>query len=196
MPAKTTRIKAPVILTREEFEILVERVAIHTTRLRQAEANRDEEIQRVQAGWGREISKLGDYIKADVTLCEKYAEEHRAELLPGKAKSNETALARYGFRLGNRTVALLNRKCSWEAAVKLLKAFGYLCCLRTVEEVNKEAVLANTDDQGFIGLPASDEKKGRTNVSALGNIGLKINQSETFYIEPKIDGAVQVKAAS
>lgn len=98
---KSKRIKAQP-LTREEFELLLERIAIKTTDLRTLETSRDQAIQAVQAAYAPRIDSCEALIKADVALCEKYAEEHRDELLPGKAKSAETGLVRFGFRMGNR----------------------------------------------------------------------------------------------
>lgn len=190
---KSKRLKAVGPLTREEFEIVIERVAIHTTKLRALEAQRDQAIQAVQQAFALRLTAHESIIKADVALCEKFAEEHRAELITGKAKSNETPLARYGFRTGNRTVALLNKKCSWEVAVKLLKTFDHLECVRVVEEVNKDAVLAGTDEKGLLGVGTGDQ---RENVIDLATIGLKIKQAETFFIEPKVDGADLVKGGA
>ncbi len=190
---KSTRIKAPAILNRAAFELAVDTIAKATTRLRLLEAARDAEVQKAQARHAEEIAELQQQIDLAASMAEKFADEHRAELIPGKAKSNETPLARYGFRLGNRTVALLNRKtCSWEAAIKLLKTFGLATCVRVVEEVNKDAILAKCVD-GVITSIEDDGKK--TVVARLDTIGLKINQAETFFIEPKVEGADQVKVA-
>lgn len=187
---KTARIKAPTIANRAAFDLVVDGIAKATTSLRALEARRDAQIQKIQEAHAPDIAELEQEIDLAASMAEKYADEHRAELIPGKVKSAETPLARFGYRLGNRTVALLNRKCSWEAALKLLKAFGYHTCVRQAEEVNKEQVLATTDELGFIGI---ESDIGRINITALANIGLKINQSESFFIEPKVEGAEQVK---
>lgn len=184
---KSKRIKAQP-LTREEFDLLLERIAINTTELRRTEAERDRAIQQIQTNFAGDIARIEGFIKADAALCEKYAEAHRAELLPGKAKSAETGLVRFGFRTGNRTVALLNKACSWEAAVKLLRVFKLRDCIRVILEVNKEKILELTNDEGVIG-----EGKAAMHVSVLG---LKIKQAETFFIKPKVDGAETVKGGA
>lgn len=190
----TKRIKAPALLNRAAFDLTVDTIARATTKLRKLEAARDDAIQKTQAAHAGAIAELEEQIALAAGLCEKYAEDHRDELLPGKAKSAETPLARYGFRLGNRTVALLNRKCSWEAAVKILKGLKFLDCVRTVEEVNKETILARTDATGQLITSAELPHQQKPVQMPLATVGLKINQAETFYIEPKVDGADSVKA--
>ncbi len=196
MTTKNKRIKAPALTTRIEFDIHVGSIATMTTELRAMEAERDADIQLAQQTNAIEIGELQEIINAKASLCEKYADEHRAELLPGKIKSAETPLARFGFRLGNRTVALLKKGCSWDAAVIILKSLKLAGTVRTVEEVNKETILARTNDDGQ--LATSDEELAKGEKAArmpLSTIGLKINQSESFFIEPKVEGAETVKVA-
>lgn len=190
---KTTRIKAPAILNRAAFDLTVDTIARATTRLRKLEAARDARVQEAQKTNADEIADVEQQIELAASMCEKYAEAHRDELLPSKAKSAETALARFGFRLGNRTVALLNRKCSWDAAVKLLKAFKIGDAVRVAEEVDKEFILRNAPAPEVTGtaLTTLYHAGGEIPLEALG---LKINQSETFFIEPKVEGADTVKA--
>lgn len=177
---KPKRIKAPVLLTRDEFEIIIDRIATCTTALRKQEADRDDDIQRVQAAYAREIGRLTDYIAADAALCEKYAEAHRDELLPGKAKSAETPLARYGFRTGMPQLKLKS-KVTWEKVVEVLQDEKRILWLRTKVEAAKDAILAACQAR-----PETAEIADR--------IGIRVVQDETFYIEPKVDGADQVKA--
>lgn len=176
---QTKRIKAPVILTREEFEIVVDRVAIHTTRLRELEAARDDAIQQVQTAFAADVTRHKQYIEADCTLCEKFAEEHRAELLPGKAKSAETPLSRYGFRTGMPQLKLRARM-TWDQVVVILQEQKRAMWLRTKIEAAKDVILA-----------ACQARPETAEIAA--GIGMRVVQDETFYIEPKVDGAETVK---
>lgn len=193
---KNTRIKAPVLATRAEFEAHVDQIARLTTELRALEVARDHAVEQILEETAAPISDLQEQIKAKVALCEKYAEANRAELLPGKAKSAETPLARFGFRLGNRTVALLNRKITWTEILGVLKARNYRSLIRITEEVNKEAVLAGTDEHGTLRAVRDVEGHKVPTSTALVSLGLKINQVESFYIEPKVAGAETVKAGA
>lgn len=193
---KNNRIKAPAIADRLAFESTIDEIAALTVDLRACQAARDARVIIAQATHADEIAQIEEKIKAKAALCEKFAEEHRDELLAGKAKSAETPLARYGFRLGNRTVALLNRKITWDEIIGVLKARRYLGLIRTVEEVDKEAVLRATDEFGTLRAHRNVEGHNVPTSTALVSLGLKIKQTETFYIEPKVDGAETVKPAT
>lgn len=194
MPNKTKRIKAASLTNRIDFEITIERIACATTQLREVEALLAEHVQRAQDRHATAIRDLKEEIQLKAALCEKYAEEHRSELLPDKdVKSAETVFARYGFRLGNRTVVLI-KKNSWENAVQMFKEHQILDIVRISEEVNKEAILAKTDSGGVVTLRVADE-----DVEFLFNLadfGLKIAQKETFFIEPKVEGAESIRASA
>ena len=176
---KSPRVKSTGLATKLDFEIAIDRVAYATTELRAAEAERDAAVQAAQATHAERISELQDEIKAKAALCEKFADEHRADLLPGKAKSNETPFARYGFRDGNPTLKLLNKKCSWDSVVAGLKLLGLKKFIRTFEEPDKDGI-----------------KTAQLTQDKMDMLGLRIAQSETFYIEPKVDGAEPVKGGA
>jgi phage host-nuclease inhibitor protein Gam len=110
---KPTRIKATGLTNRLDFETTIDRIAYAQTELRTLEAERDHAVLVAQATHALQIEDLIAEIEAKAALCEKFAEAHRAELLPGTAKSNETPLSRYGFRKGNRTLKTLS-KWTWE----------------------------------------------------------------------------------
>ena len=191
----STRIKATGLSNRIDFETTIDRISYIQTELRELEAERDARVQAAQTTHAELIAELQAEIKAKAILAEKYAEENRAELLPSKAKSSETPLSRYGFRLGNRSVILLKKGCSWDAAVIILKSLKFIDCVRTVEEVNKETILARTDEHGLLATSATELAKGENGARMpLSTIGLKIKQDETFYIEPKVEGGDTVKA--
>ena len=169
----STRIKATGLSNRIDFETTIDRISYIQTELRELEAERDARVQAAQTTHAELI----------------------AELLPSKPKSSETPLSLYGFRLGNRSVILLKKGCSWDAAVIILKSLKFIDCVRTVEEVNKETILARTDEHGLLATSATELAKGENGARMpLSTIGLKIKQDETFYIEPKVEGGDTVKA--
>lgn len=192
MPKKTKRIKVAGLINRIDFEITIERIACATTQLREVEAELAADIQLAQEVHAAAIAELREEIQAKAALCEKYAEDHRDELLPEKdVKSAETVFARYGFRLGNRTVVLLNKRYTWEDVIETLKEYQVLDVIRTSFEVNKEAILAKTDSGGVVSLRVEDSED--TLLFELADFGMKIAQKETFFIEPKVDGAETIK---
>lgn len=62
-----------------------------------------------------------------------------------------------------------------------------------VEEIDKEAVLRATDDDDGL-LAFYDELTDGMVQIPITDLGMKIKQAETFFIEPKVDGAETVKA--
>lgn len=161
------RIKAKSFTTREQFDAAVDLIATLQVSLRSAEAERDAEIQAVRDDHAEVIDDLKARLEAQAVLAEKYAEEHRGELLPAGRKSAETALATFGWRTGNPTLVLASKKWSWEAVLTAVKELFPGRFVRTVEEVDKEAI------------------KTQLGPDQLPLVGVKISQKEPFFIEAK-----------
>jgi phage host-nuclease inhibitor protein Gam len=176
-----TRIKPATFTLREEFERAIDEIAKLETAKRALAAARDAAVQAVQEEHGPDIQNAADQIEGLTLLCEKYALTHRDELLSGDRKSAETPLAVFGFRLGNVTLKLLNRKWTWEQVVEALKSAPTLRrYVRVKEEVDKDGIKANPD---------LDDAR-------LAGLGLRLEQTETFFIEPKAEGSGKVEVAS
>ncbi|HZZ20291.1 MAG TPA: host-nuclease inhibitor Gam family protein [Opitutaceae bacterium] len=162
-----TRIKATVLKSRAEFDQVVDRLASATVDLRKLEAKRDERIQEVREKHEPDIAVLKVEIDAMALNLEKFAAANRDELMPGRIKSGETSLARFGFRFGNPTLKLLNKSWSWEKVVAELKARLLTGYVRTTEEADKEGLRIHLTPEQLAG------------------VGCRVTQSETFYVEPK-----------
>lgn len=181
MTTNTKRIKAPAILNRAAFELTVDTIARATTELRYLEAERDKLIQDAQAKYADWIATKEAEIALAVSMAEKYADEHRAELIPGKAKSNETPLARYGFRTSTPALKTLSG-WTWEKVTAELQKYSFRKWLRVKTEPAKDLMLA------------AHQRRPERIAAVLKNVGVRVVQAETFFIEPKVDGADQVKA--
>lgn len=173
------RLKATTFATRAEFEAAVNKIAELEVQFRKLTAKRDARIQEVQDYFAPDEARLQEELKGLLATTEKYADEHRDELFSKEKKSAETPLAVFGYRYGNPTVSLLNRRWTWDQIVKVLKLSRFKNLLREVHEVDKDAV-----------------KSAKLSEDDLAAVGMKITQSETFYIEPKLDGADAVRAPS
>ena len=68
---------------------------------------------------------------------------------------------------------MLNRKWTWATVLEHLKGLGRY--VRTVEEVDKESIKAAKMSDG-----------------ELAGMGLRLDQKERFYIEPKADEGERV----
>lgn len=173
-----TRLKAPSLSTRLEFERAIDDLARTTVALRHLEAKRDHQLQKIRADWEPDVQEAKGRVDALMMLVEKYAEEHRDEILPTKVKSAETPLAWYGFRLGQPTLKLLNRSWTWEKVITAIKdtMANVAVYVRTREEPDKDALKQ---------LPAEQ----------LASIGCRVDQAETFFVEPKEQPTELAKAS-
>ena len=163
------RVKTETFGSREEFDAAVDQVARKEVVRRELEAQRDYLIQDIQQKRNPAIDALKADIDALVGKAEAYAKENREGLLPTGRQSGETPLANFGFRWGNKTLVLLSNRWSWEAVIDSLRKAGLSGFIRTKEEVAKDA--------------AKDE----LSEPVLAQHGMRIRQSETFWVEPKTD---------
>jgi phage host-nuclease inhibitor protein Gam len=172
MPA---RLKATATIdTRAQFDACVDDICRLQLDREAIVTQRDKELARILEHHNPTIERISEDISAKLLLCEKYATSHRDTLF-GKLKSAASALAIFGFRTGNPTLKLLNRKWKWNDVVAALKSTGRYEFVRTKEEPDKD---------GLKKLPESD----------LASVGLRIDQEETFYIEPKREDPDRITA--
>jgi phage host-nuclease inhibitor protein Gam len=182
------KIKIPKLKTREEFLAYVDSAARITVEVRSMEAARDRRIQQIQDEYAGALDAQKSQLTAIVAQAEKFAEEHQCELMLGKARSAETALARYGFRTGMPQLKTL-AKWTWEKALGSLLERRLYVFVRTNREIDKAAILAASAN----GLADVDNPLSRT---PLADIGLRVVQQESFYIDPKVDGAEHLKSGA
>lgn len=164
-----TRVKAVAFATKEEFESACDEIARLDVQRRGAESARDEELNAVMEKHNPAIIILRQQQDALVQKADSYAAANRDELLPAKRQSGETKLALFGFRWGNKTLALLSNRWTWDSVIASLKAAGLEGFIRVKTEVDKDAV------------------KDQLAESILAQHGMRIKQSETFWVEPKTD---------
>jgi len=165
----TKRVKSTAFETRSEFIQALDDVAAMSVELRKLEADRDEKIQAVQELFNDDILDVKKRVKGLAAQAEKYALSHRAELLPSGKKGGETSLALFGFRTGNPTLVLLNKKWSWETVVNALKDSAFA-----------EFVITKC-------VPDKDGLKAKLTDAELATIGCRVDQDENFWIEPKLE---------
>lgn len=165
--SKSNRIKANAITSRAEFDSAVDQIARLSVELRLAEASRDEAIQTLTDLHSKGIGEITTKLNALASSAEVYATANRKDLLPATAKSVETPLATYGFRLGQPTLALISRKFTWAEVLTSLKARGLRRFIRTKYEVDKDTL------------------KAKAPAGLLKDLGCQIVQEETFFVEPK-----------
>lgn len=169
----TKRIKAiSEIRDREEFDRVIDNIVIMQLSKERLELRRDQKILEVRQSYDGGINDIAEKMQMDVIRAEKFAEEHREDILPGKKKSADTKLAFFGFRTGNPTLVLLNRKWTWQKVVDFLEK--------------------QVDWKKFLVIKASVDKdamKAQLTPEQLATCGTRIEQKETFFVDPKRDPA-------
>ncbi len=170
----SNRIKAiSEIRSRDEFERVIDNTVTMQIAKERIELRRDAKILAIRQEFDGEINDLSEKMQVNVIRAEKFAAEHREELLPGKKKSADTKFAFFGFRTGNPTLVLLNRKWSWKQVIAAIKELGgpWLKFLVTKESIDKDAMkLCLTEGELF-------------------TVGTRIEQKEVFFVDPKRDPA-------
>jgi len=159
------------IETRQQFEALVDATCHLQLTLEKLINKRDRALAAVRDEHDGEIERLAAEIKANVLQAEKFATVRRDELLPGREKSAATSLAVFGFRIGNPTLVLLNRKWTWQSVLDALIGKDRFDLIITKQSPDKDAIKSKLDDE---------ERAA---------IGTRIEQTECFYIDPKRDEA-------
>lgn len=162
------------IETRAQFDTAVDECCHLQLDLEKLVVKRDKQLAKIREEHDPEIERITEQMRAKVVLCEKYATTHKDTLF-GRAKSAAASLGIFGFRTGNPTLKLLNRKWKWDDVVNAIKSSDRLELLRVKTEANKDALKQ---------LPDEEQAK----------FGVRTEQEETFFIEPKRDDPQRITA--
>ncbi len=175
----TKRIKAQPVSGRGECEQLIDELARLEVERQTRVAALKEAHQKLDDADAPAIEDLEARITGLMARVEPYIVDHQAEMFKPGLREGETALSRYGIRLGNPTVGK-DRKYTWDG---LCETFGLdpktRKFVRTKSAVDKEALLKGwrEDDPAFVDLVTR---------------GLvKVTQAETVWVEAKADEQVK-----
>jgi phage host-nuclease inhibitor protein Gam len=174
MPARPRLKSTATIDTRIQFEATVDDICKLQLDREQIVTLRDRFLAEVMEEHNPTIERISQDISAKLVLCEKFATTHR-ETLFGKLKSAASSLGLFGFRTGNPKLVLLNRKWKWDDVLQALRTTERTELIRTKSEPDKDA-LKKLDD------------------ADLASLGLRIDQDETFFIEPKREDPERLNA--
>jgi phage host-nuclease inhibitor protein Gam len=178
MAPKSTRLKpAADIASATEFNTVLDGIA-NDQLLRDALVlDRDQELLKIRDEFDPQINAINDRMNAALLRAERYALTHR-ETLFGKLKSAATALTTYGFRLGNPTLKLLNKKWNWDRVIETLRSIGDVQYIVHKVTVDKDKLKTDLDE------------------GSLAQRGLWVDQVETFFVEPKRDAAADQRIST
>ncbi len=136
--------------------------------------NAEIELQcaRIREKQADRLSQLDAEREQAFDVLQAFAVENQAELF-AKKKSLDMAHGTIGFRTGTPKLKTL-KGFTWASVLQMVREFlpGYV---RTSEEVAKDKLLADRDEEGM-----SDK---------MAKCGITVTQDETFYVEPKKEEA-------
>lgn len=140
-------------------------------KLAKVEAKMNEEINRVKEKYMDEVTTLTDEKAEQFCVLESFATHQKSNW--GKKKSLDMLHCIIGFRTATPSVTK-NKKFTWDAVLTLMKKNKIFSkFVRTKEEVNKEAILAERNEAVL------NQLKEECYIS--------IEQAENFFVEPKVE---------
>jgi phage host-nuclease inhibitor protein Gam len=169
----TKRLKTNVdeIETREEMEKVIGGIADATITRDGLMAKMDAEITEIRSRYEVEITGLGICIDTLMDKAQRWAEANPDAF--GDRKSIEMIHGTVGFRTGTPKLKLLSG-WTWNKVLEFLVINKLTDFIRSKQDVDKELILSNRDCL-----------KEQT----LRQIGVRVVQDETFFVEPKREEA-------
>lgn len=157
---KTNGIMVPA--TRTQAEELLFGIGEMQREVVRKETKMNDELAAIKLKYGDLVKPLNTVIDDQFSALHMYAEANKDDLLDGKLKSCKMATGDIGWRTSTPKVTVRNAKVVLES----LKQLGLSQFIRTKEEINKDAILAD-----------KDQKAASIN-------GITITQKDEFWIKP------------
>jgi phage host-nuclease inhibitor protein Gam len=169
MSKNRIRITAPAIKTRAEMEHLIGEIAKLTLQRNALTLEMDRQMSEIRSRFEADLGPVQKTLEEKTAVAQDWAESNPSEF--GKLKSIEFVHGQVGFRTGKPTVKTLSG-WTWDRVLEALRGLAWAKSLiRTEETVNKQGIL--------------DQRESLTS-EELRQIGVRIVQDESFYIEPKL----------
>lgn len=162
-----------VAQTKDEAEARIERIGQLQRQITKIETTMNEKLSRIRTEHETQAAPLNTEIEQLVAEVQPWCEANRAELCKGKKKTAALTSGEVSWRIAPPKVVVRGV----EAVIKALKKHDLARFVRTKEEINKPAILAE---------PQAVE----------GIAGISITQTEEFVIKPHqtgIERALAVK---
>lgn len=168
------RIKKTVVQAPEKNELptIANQVANSQSKLKRIESDIEQQVQKIRLKYQAQIDTLRSDIQEGTSKLEAYALDNRDEF--EKKKSQDVVHGIIGFRISTPAVKL--RRGLSKKICSVLDEMGFTQFIRTKQELDKEKILSTRQDQEMM-------KK-------LENLGVTVEQKETFYFEPKEEEVV------
>ncbi len=167
MKPKRIKQSVPAIQTRVEMETLVGEIAALELDERNLKTEMDGRMMEIRAEYEGRLTEIESQTKEKLARAQDWAEAHPNEF--GKRKSIEMFHGTVGWRTGTSKLKMLSG-WTWAKVLEVLKFDGRQAYIRIVEEVNKNAIIADRE------ILAPDEMR---------NMGIRVVQEESFFVQPK-----------
>lgn len=167
--ATKTKKKTFTNVTLDEAQEASQTYAVNSTKLQKIEAKMNEEINSVKSKYQDQITELKEECEEPLAMLEAFAFEQKSSW--GKKKSFELLHCVVSFRTGTPKVDK-SKKFTWDGVVELMKKNKlFKNFIRTKEEINKDAILAEKNEELL------DRLKEECSVEVV--------QDETFSVDVK-----------
>ena len=168
--------KTKSIETLNQFNTAVDEIALLQVCIIEIEVKRDKEIHAVKDKYKGDLEALETKRDLKLKLAEEFADENREEVIPKGMKSGETAQGVYGFRQSSK-LAALRGKWNEEKILEAIKSEHGARFVRIEETVDKEKLREELND------------------TELAAVGLRVSQSDKFFVDPKAESGDRVVAS-
>jgi len=166
----TKRIKLTLkpLPTRDAAEAAMTDLATFANEQRVLIARRDQHVLDVNERYATQLADLDNEITVLTQRLKDWAESN-PDAFPKGRKSIDFAAGVLGFRTGTPKLKLLSRAWTWDKVLAAaLSTFPNF--IRSKPELDKEALIAQREEL----------------VDLLPLIGVKVDQDESFYVEPAL----------
>ncbi len=163
------KLTRPAIKNRSDLEGMVLAIAKLTLERNIHQTNLDQELTSIRAQYEADLTSLSQELDQKVELVRAWAEANPDEFKG--LKSLDLVFGVIGWRTGQPTLKTLSG-WTWDRVLEKLETIGWFSYIRSKKEVNKQQILAERETIAPENLRA---------------IGVKIAQSEAFYVEPKLE---------
>ena len=163
------KLKTAAPKTREEMEVMVGNITALKIEERQLKAEMDAELKSIKDDYLERLNALNESIAGQMPRALAWAEAHPEDF--GKMRSIDMLHGVIGWRLNTPSLKTFSG-WTWDLVLKAVqKVPRFATYVRTKEELNKQALLADREAIGADGLRA---------------IGVRVIQEEEFFVEPKL----------
>lgn len=164
MAAKKKIVKAPTVQaaqSRDEAELLLADIGASQREVTRIEADMNDELSSIKAKFEEAAKPFNQAIQEKLLALQMWAEANRADLLPKGKKTVQLATGEVQWRNPPPSVRITGA----DAVLEILRLKKLERFIRTKEEINKEAILA--DQEAVAGVK-----------------GISITQVEHFVAKP------------